>query len=334
MEEEDASTQFNLAIARLVAVADAHGLRAVCQPQLDDLLVLFRRQRTLLDRSTAELQRLRAEPAPKRRLPSGHRPRKRALLSSEGEQFRAGIVDHVPPTGLVLAQLSCNTFPTEILRDGDHLQEVVARDGPVRRLRLGLFRDGVAIAAKEVAPEGLHVKVELRHEGRVVEPQWWLHAVGPDNPTGKTVFAEGFMRPEECDIVLPIAVKALSSDRTIFPACARSADKQARLKLAVVVDAARHGGSDLGVGEATTRSFVCKAKADASRAKLPGSVAASRRAGAHRNFSATASVDALGAGGGRQLDPAGSVPVFGLNFLMQASFVAGSPRAGPVEEAD
>ena len=253
--EDQGSTQFNLSITQLSTFLNSHGLLEQCKPALDQLLITFRRQRTELDQASAQLQQLRAEKAnpaegvyrslggaPIREAASAgalalvpqapvrsldDRPGKRARLSLEGEKFRERIVDEVPPTGLALAQLGRDAFPTEIIQDGDQLQEVVARDGPVRRLRIGLFRDGVAIKGEEVAPEGIRLKVQLRHEGRVIDPRFWLNATGSDNPSGKNVFAEGHLQPGEHEVIIPISVKALSSNRDLFPGTSRNSNESA-----------------------------------------------------------------------------------------------------------
>ena len=348
--EDQGSTQFNLSMSQLHTFLNSHGLLEQCKPALDQLLITFRRQRTELDQASAQLQQLRAEKAnpaegvyrslggaPIREAASAgalalvpqapvrsldDRPGKRARLSLEGEKFRERIVDEVPPTGLALAQLGRDAFPTEIIQDGDQLQEVVARDGPVRRLRIGLFRDGVAIKGEEVAPEGIRLKVQLRHEGRVIDPRFWLNATGSDNPSGKNVFAEGHLQPGEHEVIIPISVKALSSNRDLFPGTSRNSNKHALLMLAVVVDVDHHGGSTLGVDEARTRPFVSKAKADSARCKIPGAIPAAKHAGAHKTFASTSTLDELGAGGGGALTQATRSPSCGLDFLMEASAAA------------
>ena len=346
--EDQGSTQFNLSMSQLHTFLNSHGLLEQCKPALDQLLITFRRQRTELDQASAQLQQLRAEkanPAEGVYRSLGGAPIREAASagalalvpqapvrslddrpgSARGCRSRAScasVVDEVPPTGLALAQLGRDAFPTEIIQDDDQLQEVVARDGPVRRLRIGLFRDGVAIKGEEVAPEGIRLKVQLRHEGRVIDPRFWLNATGSDNPSGKNVFAEGHLQPGEHEVIIPISVKALSSNRDLFPGTSRNSNKHALLMLAVVVDVDHHGGSTLGVDEARTRPFVSKAKADSARCKIPGAVPAAKHAGAHKTFASTSTVDELGAGGGGTLTQATRSPSCGLDFLMEASAAA------------
>ena len=49
------------------------------------------------------------------------RPGKRARKALEGEKFREKLVDVIPPTGLALAQLGRDQFPTEIIQDGNQI---------------------------------------------------------------------------------------------------------------------------------------------------------------------------------------------------------------------
>ena len=102
---------------------------------------------------------------------------KRARKALDGEELRQTIRDEIPPTGLALAQLGCDQFATEITTVGTQMQEVVARDGPMRRLRVGIFRDGQPIRGSDVHAAGLQIHAELhavagpRHSGgEVAQP--------------------------------------------------------------------------------------------------------------------------------------------------------------------
>ena len=196
------------------------------------------------------------------------RPGKRARKALEGEKFREKLVDVIPPTGLALAQLGRDQFPTEIIQDGNQIQEVLARDGPMRRFRVGLFRDGKPIKGEEInGANGLSLRVELRYAGRTIATAEWLHAHDPEhNRNGKQVSDVATLRDHE--VAIPISIKALSSDSKLFPGASKQ--HHVPLTLAVVVDAAAHGGETFGVAEALTRPFISKAKADSARKRIDG----------------------------------------------------------------
>ena len=203
------------------------------------------------------------------------RPGKRARKALEGEKFREKLVDEIPPTGLALAQLGRDQFPTEIIQDGNQIQEVLARDGPMRRLRVGLFRDGKPIKGEEInGANGLSLRVELRYAGRTIPAADWLHAHDPEhNRNGKQVSDVATLRDHE--VAIPISIKALSSDSKLFPGASKQ--HHVPLTLAVVVDAAAHGGETFGVAEALTRPFISKAKADSARKRIDGAPRAAAR---------------------------------------------------------
>ena len=224
------------------------------------------------------------------------RPGKRARKALEGEKFREKLVDVIPPTGLALAQLGRDQFPTEIIQDGNQIQEVLARDGPMRRFRVGLFRDGKPIKGEEInGANGLSLRVELRYAGRTIAAADWLHAHDPEhNRNGKQVSDVANLRDHE--VAIPISIKALSSDSKLFPGASKQ--HHVPLTLAVVVDAAAHGGETFGVAEALTRPFISKAKADSARKRIDGAPRAAHADGAFRNFTGTADLTGTAVVGG------------------------------------
>ena len=224
------------------------------------------------------------------------RPGKRARKALEGEKFREKLVDVIPPTGLALAQLGRDQFPTEIIQDGNQIQEVLARDGPMRRFRVGLFRDGKPIKGEEInGANGLSLRVELRYAGRTIPAADWLHAHDPEhNRNGKQVSDVANLRDHE--VAIPISIKALSSDSKLFPGASKQ--HHVPLTLAVVVDAAAHGGETFGVAEALTRPFISKAKADSARKRIDGAPRAAHADGAFRNFTGTADLTGTAVVGG------------------------------------
>ena len=224
------------------------------------------------------------------------RPGKRARKALEGEKFREKLVDVIPPTGLALAQLGRDQFPTEIIQDGNQIQEVLARDGPMRRFRVGLFRDGKPIKGEEInGANGLSLRVELRYAGRTIATAEWLHAHDPEhNRNGKQVSDVANLRDHE--VAIPISIKALSSDSKLFPGASKQ--HHVPLTLAVVVDAAAHGGETFGVAEALTRPFISKAKADSARKRIDGAPRAAHADGAFRNFTGTADLTGTAVVGG------------------------------------
>ena len=248
------------------------------------------------------------------------RPGKRARKALEGEKFREKLVDVIPPTGLALAQLGRDQFPTEIIQDGNQIQEVLARDGPMRRFRVGLFRDGKPIKGEEInGANGLQLRVELRYAGRTIATAEWLHAHDPEhNRNGKQVSDVATLRDHE--VAIPISIKALSSDSKLFPGASKQ--HHVPLTLAVVVDAAAHGGETFGVAEALTRPFISKAKADSARKRIDGAPRAAHADGAFRNFTGTADLAGTAVVGGP--------PVQRWRLRRQADgpLRRGRPRAG------
>ena len=235
------------------------------------------------------------------------RPGKRARKALEGEKFREKLVDVIPPTGLALAQLGRDQFPTEIIQDGNQIQEVLARDGPMRRFRVGLFRDGKPIKGEEInGANGLSLRVELRYAGRTIATAEWLHAHDPEhNRNGKQVSDVATFRDHE--VAIPISIKALSSDSKLFPGASKQ--HHVPLTLAVVVDAAAHGGETFGVAEALTRPFISKAKADSARKRIDGAPRAAHADGAFRNFTGTADLTGTAVVGGPPVQPVGDIPI-------------------------
>ena len=235
------------------------------------------------------------------------RPGKRARKALEGEKFREKLVDEIPPTGLALAQLGRDQFPTDIIQDGNQIQEVLARDGPMRRFRVGLFRDGKPIKGEEInGANGLSLRVELRYAGRTIPAADWLHAHDPEhNRNGKQVSDVATFRDHE--VAIPISIKALSSDSKLFPGASKQ--HHVPLTLAVVVDAAAHGGETFGVAEALTRPFISKAKADSARKRIDGAPRAAHADGAFRNFTGTADLTGTAVVGGPPVQPVGDIPI-------------------------
>ena len=244
------------------------------------------------------------------------RPGKRARKALEGEKFREKLVDVIPPTGLALAQLGRDQFPTEIIQDGNQIQEVLARDGPMRRLRVGLFRDGKPIKGEEInGANGLSLRVELRYAGRTIPAADWLHAHDPEhNRNGKQVSDVANLRDHE--VAIPISIKALSSDSKLFPGASKQ--HHVPLTLAVVVDAAAHGGETFGVAEALTRPFISKAKADSARKRIDGAPRAAHADGAFRNFTGTADLTGTAVVGGPPVQADVGLPPLQADGPLQA----------------
>ena len=215
---------------------------------------------------------------------------KRARKAMACEELRQTIRDEIPPTGLALAQLGRDQFPTEITMDGTQMQEVVARDGPMRRLRVGIFRDGKPIRGSDLSARGLQIRAELRYAGHTIaEPKWLDRYDAQHNPAGKQVYNTTLLVNHE--VALPISIKALSSDGTLFPGTSKA--NPVPLKLTIGVEAAAHGGTTFGVAETTTRPFVSKAKADMARKRTEDAPRAADALGAFGGFNGTADMAAV-----------------------------------------
>ena len=211
---------------------------------------------------------------------------KRARKALDGEELRQTIRDEIPPTGLALAQLGCDQFATEITTVGTQMQEVVARDGPMRRLRVGIFRDGQPIRGSDVHASGLQIHAELHAvAGHAIPVEKWLNRHDAEhNPTGKMVFNTALLHNHE--VAMPISIKALSSDKTLFPGASKT--NHVPLKLVIRVKAAAHGGATFGVAEATTRPFLSKVKTNLARKRIEGAPRAAAAPGAFGLFTGTA----------------------------------------------
>ena len=128
------------------------------------------------------------------------RPGKRARKALEGEKFREKLVDVIADGPR--ARAARRQFPTEIIQDGNQIQEVLARDGPMRRFRVGLFRDGKPIKGEVHDANGLSLRVELQYASRTIAAADWLHAHDPGNRNGKQVSDVANLRDHEVAIDL------------------------------------------------------------------------------------------------------------------------------------